>query len=310
MSLATTKLSAADRKLLPTVADIEEYQRLGYYKSRKIFTDAEIDQVAAAQQRFYDTGAPQKLPQFEDPGEGTDLRWSIPGNEPGGMMKNDYVRFAMPEMDSFIRKPLFAAVAACMSGEPVRLWHEQLLYKPPSKGAATKAKIGWHTDGYYWQVNEAAHFDYEAKQRPQMVTGWVPFHDVGEVEGSICVVPKSHVVDPAKIRDCIDFFSSELESQEKAFKKTGIEFCKHTMLLKKGEVSFHHVQTIHGSGENQSDAPRRSIAIHLQPLSGKYNPSVKENGEKAVHHMDKRVAKDRSGRPDFSDPIWCPELGK
>jgi ectoine hydroxylase-related dioxygenase (phytanoyl-CoA dioxygenase family) len=33
--------------------------------------------------------------------------------------------------------------------------------------------------------------------------------------------------------------------------------------VRKGEVSFHHSMTWHGSHENRSDRPRRAIALHF-----------------------------------------------
>lgn len=282
-------LSDEEADLLPTGDDVQSYRNLGYYKSKPIFSDAEINNLVIAQDRFYN----EESKRFQT-------------HNADGMMKTDYARQEITELDSFIRKQLFAANGAMLCGEPIRLWHDQLLCKNPSRNGK-KANVGWHTDAHYWQSNRAAHFGHNGAQ---MLTGWVPLHDVGVREGSLIVIPKSHLSDLRKIDDTLDFFSKDAKQQEQDLKDRGVPFDKHTMILKKGEVSFHHVNTIHGSGDNQSEQPRRSVAIHLQPLSGRYDPLIDFTGELAVHPMMKLgIRHDENGKPDFSDPVFCPQLG-
>ena len=45
------------------------------------------------------------------------------------------------------------------------------------------------------------------------------------------------------------------DEQEAAFKPVAVE-------LKKGEGSFHHPLTLHGSYENRTDRPRRALVIN------------------------------------------------
>jgi ectoine hydroxylase-related dioxygenase (phytanoyl-CoA dioxygenase family) len=42
--------------------------------------------------------------------------------------------------------PRLAAAATALAGVPVRIWHDQLLIKPPHNGAATE----FHQDAPYW----------------------------------------------------------------------------------------------------------------------------------------------------------------
>ena len=46
------------------------------------------------------------------------------------------------------------------------------------------------------------------------------------------------------------------EEQKRAFRPVPVE-------LKKGEASFHHPLTIHGSYENRSPRPRRAMVINV-----------------------------------------------
>jgi ectoine hydroxylase-related dioxygenase (phytanoyl-CoA dioxygenase family) len=79
------------------------------------------------------------------------------------------------------------------------------------------------------------------------------------------------------------------------------------MNLKKGEVSFHHCLTIHGSGPNHSTNPRRSIAIHLQDASNHWQEYHFPDGRLATHDLD-QLTRQVEGHPDYADPQICPTL--
>jgi ectoine hydroxylase-related dioxygenase (phytanoyl-CoA dioxygenase family) len=71
-------------------------------------------------------------------------------------------------------------------------------------------------------------------------------------------------------------------------------------------VTFHHCRTVHGSGPNRSGAPRRSMAIHLQPADNGYRP-VGDDGLPTYHRNDELVRR-ADGVPDYTDPRICPVL--
>ena len=79
--------------------------------------------------------------------------------------------------------------------------------------------------------------------------------------------------------------------------------------LLKGEVSFHHCLTIHGSGPNLSNAPRRSIAVHLQNGANRYQDYTFPDGRKGHHDLDDLVERTANGEPDYADPVFNPLLG-
>ncbi len=45
---------------------------------------------------------------------------------------------------------------------------------------------------------------------------------------------------------------------------------KVPLIMKAGQVSFHHCFTYHGSGPNTTSLPRRSMAIHLLAGPNRY----------------------------------------
>jgi phytanoyl-CoA hydroxylase len=59
--------------------------------------------------------------------------------------------------------------------------------------------------------------------------------------------------------------------------------------VRRGEVSFHHSMTWHGSGENRSNRPRRAIAIHFMTNETRFVASGQ--------HVMKRFVKLGDGEP-------------
>ncbi|GCE30552.1 hypothetical protein KDA_60360 [Dictyobacter alpinus] len=284
------QLTAEEILLLPTDEDVEFYRIHGYYKSKKLFTDAEIASALAGSERYYAGERDFTLP--------VDVRGWRP--EHGNVLrKNDYASLQNRELATLIRKPLLAAVAARLSGSSIRLWHDQLLYKPssdPQKGT----NVGWHTDRGYWKTCSST----------QMLTAWIPFHDCDERMGTITMIDQSQ--DWPDNTDQLDFFSNDLQGLEKKFNTGGHPILKVPVELEMGQVSFHSCLTIHGSGPNFTANPRRSIAVHLQDEGNHYQEYHYSNGTLARHNNDQlcRHSVNQQGQqyPDYTDPAICPQL--
>ncbi len=274
------------KELLPSKEDITFYQEHGYYKSKKIFTDEEIDAAIAGSERYYrgerDVSLPHEFPEWK-PEHGNVLR------------KNDYASLQNHQMAELIHKPILGAIAARLCGATVRLWHDQLLYKPISNPEKA-ANVGWHTDRGYWKTCTS----------DNMLTAWIPFHDCDEMMGTITMIDQSsHWPDNTEE---LDFFSNDLVGLEKRFNAGGKPIVKVPMNLLKGQVSFHSCLTIHGSGPNLGKIPRRSIAVHMQDKANRYRPFRYKDGTLAQHGLDS-LCRQVNGYPDYTDPIMCPSLG-
>jgi hypothetical protein len=223
------------------------------------------------------------------------------GWQPGqpGLRKNDYTSLQVRELAGLVRYPLIAASAAALSGaESIRLWHDQLLYKPPGTGADPSAgNVGWHTDRQYWLTCTSS----------QMLTAWVPFHDVDGETGTIAFLDGSHRWDA----NGLDFFDHDLDRLEDRLRAQGLSAARRPAVLKRGQVSFHQAGTVHGSGPNRSSGPRRSLAIHLQAADNHYQLHTFPDGTVAQHYNDTLVRSTASVAgpiPDYTDPRVCPVL--
>jgi hypothetical protein len=276
----TTTTTAVDPTLLPGPDDIASYREHGFWISPVILPPAVLDAAERGMRRYYagDLDAPDE--------DGT---WAAPPAE--GLRKNDYASLHVHELAHLVAQPLIAATAARLSGvDGIRLWHDQLLYKPVD-APGTAANVGWHTDRQYWQSCSSE----------EMLTAWVGFHDVDEAGGSVSFLAGSHRWDVSGL----DFFSQDLAALEKEITRQGHTLDIRPTRMRRGQVSFHHCRTVHGSGPNHAAGPRRSLAIHLQPADNRHRP-----GPGTASHGNDRLVRRRAddGTSDYADPRICPQL--
>lgn len=266
-----------DTDLLPSEADLASYREHGFWISPKIVPDEVLDAAEHGMKRFY----------------AGERDFTIPGDVGGWtpelgdvLRKNDYAALRVRELRDLVTYPMIGACAAVLAGaDSIRLWHDQLLYKPVD-GPAVPGNVGWHTDRQYWQTCTSE----------QMLTAWVGFHDVDEECGSVSFLDGSNHWDV----EGLDFFSQDLAGLEAKVREQGFSVSKRPTTMRRGQVSFHNCRTVHGSGPNRSTAPRRSIAIHLQPGDNRWRD--------ASDHTNNRLARKENGVPDFTDPMICPQL--
>lgn len=217
------------------------YADQGWWVSPVLFAMDDVERFRAATSRVvagdYQGDRPPTLVLPPNPSD-RDLR------------KIDNAWWADPDLASLATSPLLGAIAARLLGaESVRLWQDQLLYKPP--GGPTETNIGWHQDWASWDT-VASHDAF--------VTAWVAFDDVDDENGAMQMIPRSHTW--GLVPGASNFFGRDREAQLDALGDRTPE-PPASVILAAGQVSFHHPLTFHGSGPNTSDRLRRSLAIHF-----------------------------------------------
>jgi len=152
-----------------------------------------------------------------------------------------------PGYHDVLWNPRFLIAASQLLGNvPVRFWHDQLFYKPAKKGGV----VAWHQDYSYWtRTKPLAH-----------LTCWCGLDDSTEENGCLQYVPGSHrwgLVDkPELAGDLMGIMNYLTPEQQHEFHPIPVE-------TKAGEAIFHHPLTLHGSGENKSNQPRRAFVINV-----------------------------------------------
>ncbi len=290
-------LTQAELELLPTDTEVEHYQRHGWYLTRKLFSDDEIDALVEASDNFYAGHRDRSLPKRPP-----NLAYWEPSHGPV-QRHNDYVHYESDAIGAILRKPLVGAVAAKLaSTTQIRVFQATMIYKPPNPAEVTNV-VPWHADRHYWQTC--------ASER--MLTAFIPFHDCGEQMGTITMIDGSHLWQDIPGDDSTRHFAqrdrTELEdllAQTAEF--NGGEVSKIPMVIPKGHMSFHHCRIYHGSGHNRSTMPRRAISLHMQDAENHWRLYQKADGSEVVYNNDVMVRATEAGTPDYSDPEYCPVI--
>ncbi|MFJ9033103.1 phytanoyl-CoA dioxygenase family protein [Streptomyces sp. NPDC102274] len=272
---------------LPTDEDVAFYRENGYWISPPILTDDVLDTAERGMRRHHSGDVDHQLPGDRDSG-----RWGWRSDDGDVLRKNDYASLRVDELALLVRQSVIAGCAARLAGiEEIRLWHDQLLYKP--SGSARQGNVGWHTDRQYWRGCSSQ----------AMLTAWVPFHDITESHGPVMFAAGSHRSDE---QTDLSFFDQDLTTFDRYAAEHDLRIVSAT--LTRGQISFHHCRTVHGSGPNHSGDPRRSIAIHLQPGENHHVTAHNPDGTIATHGNDDLTAGRPDGTPDYADPAVCPRL--
>ncbi|WP_410809105.1 phytanoyl-CoA dioxygenase family protein [Micromonospora sp. 067-2] len=291
-------LTAQEQALLPSDDDVRHYVEHGWYLSGKLFTDDEVDALAAATQRYYGGERDRRLP-VRPP------KLAYWEQSKGPVQRhNDYVHHEHDGLGAILRKPLIGAVAARLAqADEIRVFQSTLIYKPPISGEPSNI-VPWHFDKHYWASSSSEN----------MLTAFIPFHDCGEEMGTITMVDGSHRwreigADDTVVRHFADRDRDQLEEMlaENAA-HNGAEIRKIPMVIPRGHVSFHHCRTYHGSGPNVSGRPRQAILLHLQDGDNAWRAYPLSDGTLAAYNHDVLVRRTSDGRPDYADPDYCPVI--
>ena len=291
------RLTGDERDLLPSGADVEEYRARGWYLSKKLFSDDEVDRLLAASERFYAGHRDRTLPVRPE-----NLAYWEPAHGPV-QRHNDYIHYESDEIWRILRKPLIGAVAARLAGTPeIRVFQSTLIYKPPA-GDEVSNLVPWHADRHYWQTCTSE----------RMLTAFIPLHDCGTEMGTITMVNGSHRWREIAGDDSTRHFSQrdrdELDSiLGETARQNGTQVEIIPMVIPKGHMSFHHCHIFHGSGHNVSGRPRRAISLHLQDRDNRWRPYRRPDGSLLVYNHDVLVRRTSQGTPDYADPVYCPVL--
>jgi len=290
-------LAEAAAALLPSDEDVQAYLAHGWYLSKKLLTDDEVDALQAASERFYAGHRDRALPVRP-----ANLAYWEPEHGPV-QRHNDYIHYESQEIGQILSKPLIGAVAARLAGASViRIFQSTLIYKPPISGEASNL-VPWHADRHYWQTCTS----------DRMLTAFIPLHDCGPEMGTITMIDGSHrwreIAGDDSTRHFAQRDRSELESilQETALLNS-TQVRQVPMVIPKGHMSFHHCRIYHGSGHNRSDRPRRALSLHLQDGENRWRPYQRPDGGLLAYNHDAIVRQTSGGVPDYADPEFCPVL--
>lgn len=242
-----------------TREQIEIFHRDGYLRGGKVVSDAEVEVLRSEVLRVIDERetATRKAVLCHNFGKEEAPVWQIVN-----------IWEASDAFFELIHNKTIAEEMAQLTGaKSLRIWHDQIQYKPPTTGGVNM----WHQDAPLWPILAPM----------TEVTAWVALDDVDEENGCMSMVPGSHLwgnhMDMLAKIPSFDAMPTEFD---------GHEVTVRTCPVKKGEVHFHHALTWHGSHSNKSGRPRRAIALHFMTEETRFVASGEHVMKPFVHIAD------------------------
>ena len=220
-----------------TQEQIEQFHANGFLNGGQLLNDDEVETLRAEVMRAIDERERTDIPQP------ISLR-NMSRDESRSVWQIVNIWEASEPFRQLVgRQDVTTAIAQLTGATELRIWHDQIQYKPPQTGGTTH----WHQDAPLWPILAPM----------TEVTAWVALDDADESNGCMSMVRGSH-----QWGDNIEFLR-----QVEEYEKMPTEFQGRTLQVarcpvKKGEVHFHHSLTWHGSHNNTSERPRRAIALH------------------------------------------------
>ena len=138
--------------------------------------------------------------------------------------------------------------------------------------------VSWHQDSHYWGLSE-----------PRLVSAWIALTDSTIDNGCLRVIPGTHT----------RAFAHLEEPQQANILTRGHTVCDTVdvdraidIVLRAGEMSFHHANLIHGSNPNTSPGPRIGVAVRYAATAVKQKkshiPVILARGRDDYHHYQVR----------------------
>ncbi|KKI89839.1 phytanoyl-CoA dioxygenase [Bacillus sp. SA1-12] len=259
-----------------TNEQLKEFEEFGYIKGDVVLSDAEVDKLREELQLVMD-GKSVKKPVLN--------RNLLDGEKDYGMSiskKETVVQIVNIWMasDEFFQhacnQKICEEVAQLTKTDTLRIWHDQIQYKPPVTGGPT----AWHQDHPAWPIIQPA----------DLVSAWVALDDATIENGCMWMVPGSH-----KWGNHQEYLASDAQfmpyHKQPELLPVGANTKAVPFEIKKGQVGYHHCLTWHGSPNNRSDRKRRAIAVHYMPGHTRFEPTGSHPMEAHVHVQPGEILK-------------------
>jgi ectoine hydroxylase-related dioxygenase (phytanoyl-CoA dioxygenase family) len=208
-----------------TPEQIRHFQERGYVSPVRVLSGVEA------------AGIRERLEAFER-SQGEPLH--------GSLRHKSHLLF--PWLNDLIREQRILDAIEDLFGANLLCWTTNYFIKEPQDGAF----VSWHQDSTYWGLSA-----------PDVVTAWVALSESNEENGSMQVIPGTHLMDQLPHRDTFAAHNLLTRGQEIAVDVDASQAV--SINLMPGEMSLHHVRIVHGSPPNRSTGRRIGFAIRYIP---------------------------------------------
>ncbi len=186
------------------------------------------------------------------------------------------LRFDSDVLKAYCLCPRLGSIGARLSGAAaVRIYHEQVLFKPPGADASF-----WHQDMYFWPL-----------ETDRSLGTWMPLTDVSEEMGALRYARGSHRLG--------DLGQHSIDEASEAFfdsviAENGLEAVQ-LPAVGAGDLCVHNGWIIHGAAANRSDRMREAVVVTMYPDGTRVAPLVNEyRRSDAVNYLGGRDVGERA----------------
>lgn len=245
---------------------LESFARDGFVKGSQVIGAAQADELCGEVLRVIadhqnHVVAPKRAVSVGNLSDNADAPvWQIVNIWEGSAAFEELVH------NSILAEEVGQLMQAAMGAREIRLFHDQIQYKPAQKGGVNM----WHQDSPYWPVLEP---------KDVQLTAWVALDDADEENGCMSMVPGSQ-----RFGNQIEWLHTlkSFDAMPAQFEDKAIQV--KTCPVERGRVHFHHPLTWHGSPANTSGRPRRAVALHFMT-----ERAVFDAGKRGLHPMGKFI---------------------
>ena len=230
-----------------TEEQIEQYHDKGYVLGPQVLDDVMIDRLRTRIQDILEGRIAFPEHFVGETVTKTDAKGQLPSVKVVNIFRHDNVFAEM------LKNEAVGSLAHDLFEGPVRIWEDQMIYKPPFD---SQAVLGWHRDFTYWDHVGPANLG----------TCWIALDDATVENGCMYVIPGSHKWNYNYRRQDVDG-NDPYWPLKTEYVPPGADMTEVPCEVKAGHCHFHHCQTLHGSYGNKTDNPRRSYIMHLMPGS-------------------------------------------
>ncbi|MCA1596516.1 MAG: phytanoyl-CoA dioxygenase family protein [Chloroflexi bacterium] len=245
-----------------------KFYKDGYLRFGRVIDDREVEALRAGLDRVIqeEKEGTQTAPRPPEFAFGHDRKGAGPAQRAIHQFVNMWK--VDPAYAHLIHNPVITgAVRELMEAPRVRLWHDQVISKPPGENQHFQC----HHDFYFWPLD-----------RPTMISCWLALDDATVDNGCMHVVPGSHRDPRFQPQGCdlsadIHLSPAPLGPGEPAslyaeVRTWGPERAV-PVELKAGECMFHHSLNYHMTPQNVTDRQRRAFVMIFMPDGARYRHS-------------------------------------
>jgi phytanoyl-CoA hydroxylase len=225
--------------------EIGSYKANGFVAGPRVLTDQEIEELRNRIDGILSGSVPFPPDLLGETVEKSKAKGQLPSVKIVNLFRHDSV-FAR-----IMHNQAISSLAHDLMEGPVRLWEDQMIYKPRYDQVNS---LAWHQDDPYWtQVGP-----------PELATCWIALDDATLDNGCMRVISGSHKWPVYYSREEVDVRDPEWLLKRPDIPK-GASLEQFPCEVKAGHCHFHHCLTFHGSYGNKTGNPRRSYILHLMP---------------------------------------------